>query len=61
MNASPHAVAAAATVAPIRARSSGRRALGVGASVAKRGYRPDLRAVSTVSRADRGNFSYGLC
>ncbi|XP_006453909.1 hypothetical protein AGABI2DRAFT_189249 [Agaricus bisporus var. bisporus H97] len=44
VNASPHAVAAAATVAPIRARSGGRRALGVGASVAKRGYRPDLRA-----------------
>ncbi|KAF5352564.1 hypothetical protein D9756_006179 [Leucocoprinus leucothites] len=41
--ASPHAVASAHSTSPVRPRSGGRRALGVAAGVAKRGYRPDLR------------------
>ncbi|KAK7051559.1 hypothetical protein VNI00_004538 [Paramarasmius palmivorus] len=40
---SPQAVASARTVSNVRPRSGGRRALRVGSSVAKRGYRPDLR------------------
>jgi large subunit ribosomal protein L28e len=46
--ASPHALASAYATSPIRARSGGRRALGVAACLAKRGYRPDLRAVSVI-------------
>ncbi|KAF5332648.1 hypothetical protein D9611_005207 [Ephemerocybe angulata] len=42
-NASPNAVAPASAKTVIRPRSGGRRALGVAASVAKKGYRPDLR------------------
>ncbi|KAH7908172.1 ribosomal protein L28e [Hygrophoropsis aurantiaca] len=41
--ASPHAVRPARTTLNVRNRSGGRRALGVAASVAKKGYRPDLR------------------
>ncbi|KAG1842242.1 ribosomal L28e/Mak16 [Suillus subalutaceus] len=44
--ASPHAVRPARTTATVRNRSGGRRSLGVVASVAKRGYRPDLRAAA---------------
>ena len=44
--ASPHAVRPAFATTTIRPRSGGRRAAGVTASLAKRGYRPDLRAVS---------------
>lgn len=43
---SPHTVASAVTTSHIRARSGSRRAIGVAAGLAKRGYRPDLRAVS---------------
>lgn len=48
VKASPSAISSAYATAPIRARSGGRRALGVAAGVAKRGYRPDLRAVSSL-------------
>ncbi|KAG6328476.1 hypothetical protein ID866_10585, partial [Astraeus odoratus] len=41
--ASPHAVRPARTTLTIRNRSGPRRALGVTAGLAKRGYRPDLR------------------
>lgn len=44
--ASGNAVASAQAKTVIRPRSGGRRALGVASSVAKRGYRPDLRTVS---------------
>ncbi|KAF9236827.1 ribosomal L28e protein family-domain-containing protein [Melanogaster broomeanus] len=42
--ASPRQVRTARTTLTIRNRSGGRRALGVVAGLAKRGYRPDLRA-----------------
>ncbi|KAF5312065.1 hypothetical protein D9619_002549 [Psilocybe cf. subviscida] len=42
--ASPQAVGPAYATASVRPRSGGRRALGVAAAPAKRGYRPDLRA-----------------
>ncbi|KAF6748422.1 ribosomal L28e/Mak16 [Ephemerocybe angulata] len=45
-NASPNAVAPASAKTVIRPRSGGRRALGVAASVAKKGYRPDLRTAA---------------
>lgn len=45
--AGPRQVSAARTTFTIRNRSGGRRALGVVAGLAKKGYRPDLRAVST--------------
>ncbi|EAU92418.1 hypothetical protein CC1G_00637 [Coprinopsis cinerea okayama7 len=44
--ASPHAVSKAYAKTNIRQRSGGRRALGVAASVVKKGYRPDLRAAA---------------
>ncbi|TFK24285.1 ribosomal protein L28e [Coprinopsis marcescibilis] len=44
--ASPNAVAGASAKTVIRPRSGGRRALGVAASVVKKGYRPDLRAAA---------------
>lgn len=48
--ATPGTVAKAASTSHIRPRSSTRRALGiVSASTAKRGYRPDLRAVSSLT------------
>jgi len=40
---SPHAVRTAKSISTFRAGSGGRRALGISASYAKRGYRPDLR------------------
>ncbi|KAF9447547.1 ribosomal protein L28e, partial [Macrolepiota fuliginosa MF-IS2] len=46
VKASPHAIASAHATSSIRARSGGRRSLGVAAGVAKRGYRPDLRAAT---------------
>ena len=47
--ATPHQVSTARTTFTIRNRSGGRRALGVVAGLTKKGYRPDLRAVSTFS------------
>ncbi|KAF8892855.1 ribosomal L28e protein family-domain-containing protein [Mucidula mucida] len=44
--ASPRAVASSKAVTTIRARSGGRRALGIAAGNAKRGYRPDLRTAT---------------
>lgn len=44
--ASPLAVRSAYATTTIRNRSGGRRAFGVAAKLAKRGYRPDLRQVS---------------
>lgn len=44
--ASSHAVRSGVTTTTIRPRSGPRRALGITAKLAKRGYRPDLRAVS---------------
>ncbi|KIJ66617.1 hypothetical protein HYDPIDRAFT_174650 [Hydnomerulius pinastri MD-312] len=44
--ASPQAVRPARTTLTIRNRSGGRRALGVVAGLAKKGYRPDLRAAA---------------
>ena len=44
--AAPNAVRSAYTTTSIRPRSGARRAAGVTAKLAKRGYRPDLRAVS---------------
>ncbi|CAL1694846.1 unnamed protein product [Somion occarium] len=41
--ASPHAVSPAKVITTIRNRSGPRRAAGVAAKLAKRGYRPDLR------------------
>ena len=46
--ASPHAVTPATATSTIRPRSGGRRALGIAAGPAKRGYRPDLRTVSFI-------------
>ncbi|KAI9569398.1 ribosomal L28e/Mak16 [Boletus coccyginus] len=42
----PHQVSTARTTFTIRNRSGGRRALGVVAGLAKKGYRPDLRAAA---------------
>ncbi|KAI0721193.1 ribosomal L28e/Mak16 [Fomitopsis betulina] len=47
--ASPLAVRSAYATTTIRNRSGGRRAFGVAAKLAKRGYRPDLRQ-ATVAR-----------
>lgn len=47
-SASPLAVHPAVSTISIRPRSGPRRAAGVTAKLAKRGYRPDLRAVSNV-------------
>ncbi|KAI0696025.1 ribosomal protein L28e, partial [Cerioporus squamosus] len=44
--ASPHAVRSAYATTTIRPRSGPRRAAGVAAKLAKRGYRPDLRAAA---------------
>jgi len=44
--ASPNAVASAYASSTVRARSGSRRALGVAAGTAKRGYRPDLRTAA---------------
>ncbi|RDX50563.1 ribosomal protein L28e [Lentinus brumalis] len=44
--ASPRAVQPAFTTTTIRPRSGARRAAGVTAKLAKRGYRPDLRAAA---------------
>ncbi|PIL31227.1 hypothetical protein GSI_05925 [Ganoderma sinense ZZ0214-1] len=44
--ASPHAVRPASATSTIRPRSGGRRAAGITAKLAKRGYRPDLRAAA---------------
>ncbi|KAJ3570757.1 hypothetical protein NP233_g4192 [Leucocoprinus birnbaumii] len=44
--ASPQAVTSAYATSHVRARSGGRRALGVAAGLAKRGYRPDLRTAA---------------
>ncbi|KAI0714688.1 ribosomal L28e/Mak16 [Earliella scabrosa] len=44
--ASPHAVRPAFATTTVRPRSGGRRAAGVTAKLAKRGYRPDLRAAA---------------
>ncbi|KAH7926811.1 ribosomal protein L28e [Leucogyrophana mollusca] len=46
VKASSQAVRAARTTSAVRNRSGGRRALGVTASLAKRSYRPDLRAAA---------------
>ncbi|KIO07115.1 hypothetical protein M404DRAFT_998531 [Pisolithus tinctorius Marx 270] len=43
---SPHAVRSARTTLTIRNRSGPRRAFGVVAGLAKRGYRPDLRTAA---------------
>ncbi|KIY73308.1 ribosomal protein L28e [Cylindrobasidium torrendii FP15055 ss-10] len=45
-NASPTSVSKAYATTVIRPRSGGRRAAGVAAGIAKRGYRPDLRAAA---------------
>lgn len=44
--ASPYAVASAYATSSIRAKSGGRRSLGVAAELARKGYRPDLRKAS---------------
>ncbi|KAI0640213.1 ribosomal protein L28e [Trametes polyzona] len=44
--ASPHAVRPAVSTLAIRPRSGPRRAAGVTAKLAKRGYRPDLRSAA---------------
>jgi len=44
--ASPSAVSSAYSSSSVRPRSGGRRALGVGAAPAKRGYRADLRTAA---------------
>jgi len=43
---SPHAVRTGKSTSTLRNGSGGRRALGITASYAKRGYRPDLRAAA---------------
>lgn len=43
---SPHAVKSAKSITHVRPRSGPRRALGVAASTARRGYRPDLRTAA---------------
>ncbi|KAI0033839.1 ribosomal L28e protein family-domain-containing protein [Vararia minispora EC-137] len=50
--ASPHAVASARKTTVIRPRTGGRRALGIGAGLAKQGYRADVRA-QTLARTSR--------
>jgi len=45
-SASPRAVRPAFATSTIRSRSGSRRSLGVAATLAKRGYRPDLRAAT---------------
>ncbi|KIM69904.1 hypothetical protein SCLCIDRAFT_1207145 [Scleroderma citrinum Foug A] len=50
--ASPHVVRAGRSTMTIRNRSGPRRALGVTATLTKRGYRPDLRAVSCTVISD---------
>ena len=54
-----HQVRAARMTFTIRNRSGGRRALGVVAGLAKKGYRPDLRAVSTFLCSSTLFFSLG--
>lgn len=49
--ASPQAVGPAYATSAVRPRSGGRRALGVAAAPAKRGYRPDLRTVSAFTHS----------
>jgi len=44
--ASPHAVGSAYSTTSVRPRSGGRRAFGIAAATAKRGYRPDLRTAA---------------
>ncbi|KAK0209161.1 ribosomal L28e/Mak16 [Desarmillaria ectypa] len=44
--ASPHAVVSAKATSYIRPRSGTRRALGIAAQSAKKGYRPDLRTAT---------------
>ncbi|KAM5539905.1 hypothetical protein V8D89_006408 [Ganoderma adspersum] len=44
--ASPRAVRPASVTSTIRPRSGGRRAAGIAAKLAKRGYRPDLRVAA---------------
>ncbi|KAI1790999.1 ribosomal protein L28e [Ganoderma leucocontextum] len=44
--AAPNAVRPAFATSTIRSRSGGRRAAGITAKLAKRGYRPDLRAAA---------------
>ncbi|TBU21502.1 ribosomal protein L28e [Dichomitus squalens] len=44
--AAPNAVRPALVTTTIRSRSGGRRAAGITAKLAKRGYRPDLRAAA---------------
>ncbi|KAF9073704.1 ribosomal L28e/Mak16, partial [Rhodocollybia butyracea] len=46
--ASPTAVSSARSTSTIRPRSGSRRALGIASTSAKRGYRPDLRKVSSM-------------
>ncbi|KAI0066567.1 ribosomal protein L28e [Artomyces pyxidatus] len=48
-SASPHAVAASRATTVVRSRTGSRRSYGVATGLAKRGYRPDLRA-ATVAR-----------
>ncbi|KIM82307.1 hypothetical protein PILCRDRAFT_820690 [Piloderma croceum F 1598] len=43
---SPHAVRTGKSTSSLRNRSGGRRTLGIAASYAKRGYRPDLRTAA---------------
>ncbi|KAJ4001312.1 ribosomal L28e/Mak16 [Lentinula boryana] len=49
--ASPYAVAPARSTSSIRSRSGSRRAFGIVASHAKRGYRPDLRKAALARTA----------
>ena len=58
--ASPYAVAPATATSTIRPRSGGRRALGIAAGPAKRGYRPDLRTVSFIYSRFVGFFVFLL-
>ncbi|KAJ7292561.1 ribosomal L28e protein family-domain-containing protein [Mycena rebaudengoi] len=44
--ASPSAVSSASSTSTVRARSGGRRSIGIAAGTAKRGYRPDLRTAA---------------
>ncbi|KJA28292.1 hypothetical protein HYPSUDRAFT_197195 [Hypholoma sublateritium FD-334 SS-4] len=46
VKASPQAVAKATSSTTVRPRSGPRRAIGIAAAPAKRGYRPDLRAAT---------------
>ncbi|KAJ4486383.1 ribosomal L28e/Mak16 [Lentinula aciculospora] len=49
--ASPYAVAPARSTSSIRSRSGSRRAFGIAAGTAKRGYRPDLRKAALARTA----------